>query len=272
MSGLGFTLRETNNRGHSYMIGRLPAICAALFVGAVCLPSKMALANLISNGSFESGLTPGVQYNGVQYDASSSAEYSYVSQMTCCVTASPETLANWTWQGNAGVIAGGVATSFNSNGVISGYDGSQYAFLQNSIYYTYVPPDGEVPTQITSSISQSFTLASDANVSISWLVSGRQNNGSMSYTVTAGSLTATDSVTGGSAFTSDSLSGELSAGTYTLTFTNTTDSSDATVYLDDIVVTESDISAPEPASFTLLATGLLWIPLRRRRGSAAARG
>lgn len=240
------------------MSGRILLVAAAIAAMLGSAPA-MAQADLLSGSSFESP-TPGVQYNGVQYDSSPSAEYSYISQIDCCTSASPETLAGWTWTGNTGVIAGSVASSFNSGGTLSGYDGAQYAFLQNSQTFNF---ETYQETQIYSSVSQQFTVASDGDVSITWLISGRAGNGDMTYSVTAGSLTADDSVAGGSAFSSESLTGELAAGTYTLTITNTTDSSDASVYLDDVIVTAE--SVPEPASAAILAAGLLTIPLRKRR-------
>lgn len=167
----------------------------------------------------------------------------------------------WTWSGPSGILNGTTANPFQGSTILSGFGGAQYAYLQG---------DG-------TSIVQGFTLAADSNVTISWESTGRTAatgfDGATTYTVTAGGLSGAGATLSGAAFASQSLSGVLAAGSYSLTFQNTSGAGDHTMYLDDIVVTASAV--PEPGAFGLLGLGVgalagCRIAGRRRTSAATA--
>jgi hypothetical protein len=185
-------------------LNRVTVGMALCLVGAGCWPSG-AEANLLTNGSFEAPLVASGEALAISNNATVFSN-------------------GWTRNWQTGVVNGAVAGGFNPVTQPSGYDLSQYAFLQSS----------------TSSVSQDFTLAAASNVSITWLDAGRPTitagvDGTTSYSVTAGSLAFTGSTASDSNFASASLNGVLGAGTYTLTFLNNTPG-DHTMYLDNVVV------------------------------------
>ena len=200
---------------------------------ALCLAAGAAHADLLTNGSFESPVvTPG-------------------NEDQVLTGGSTVTTDGWTWNYLTGVIAGSVTGGFNGAVLPSGYDGAQYAYLQSA----------------TSSVSQTFTLTAASNVTITWLAAGRPDldagfDGNTTYDVTAGSLSFTGTTVSGSDFVSESLSGVLDAGTYTLTFLNDASAGDHTMYLDNVVVSASDV--PEPASLSVLAFGVAALVRLRR--------
>ncbi len=209
-----------------------------LIVGlAACLVAGTAHADLLTNGSFESPVvTPG-------------------NENQVLTSGGTVTSDGWTWNYLTGVIAGSVTGGFNGSALPTGYDAAQYAYLQSP----------------SSSVSQSFTLTADSNVTITWLAAGRPDlsagfDGNTTYDVTAGSLSFTGTTTSGSNFAAESLSGVLAAGTYTLTFLNASPAGDHTTYLDNVVVSASDV--PEPASLSVLAFGVAAL-VRSRRGLRA---
>jgi hypothetical protein len=205
---------------------------------ALCLAAGTAHADLLTNGGFESPVvTPGDEYQPITIN-------------------STVTTDGWTWSNLTGVIKGSVTGGgFNGPDLPTGYVGAQYAYLQSN---TNIDPD-------TSSLSQTFTLAAASDVTITWLSAGRPNldigfDGNTTYDVTVGSLSFTGTTTTGSDFVTESLNGVLDAGTYTLTFLNDSPAGDHTMYLDDVVVSASDV--PEPASLPVLAFGvsaLMWL-------------
>lgn len=167
------------------------------------------------------------------------------------VTAGPLTsYGNWNWTGPAGIVAGNVATGFNPSVLPSGYNGAQYAYLQGN----------------TSSVAQSFTLTSAANVNISWVYAGRPTHsalidGNTNFQVTAGSLTYTGSTVSDSNFQIASLSGTLAAGTYTLLFDNNAAAGDHTLYIDNVTLTVA-----EPGTIGVLGLGLMGLVGCKLRG------
>jgi hypothetical protein len=208
---------------------------------AVCFAAGSAQADLLTNGGFESPVvTPGGEYQPITINTT-------------------VTTAGWTWTNLSGVINGSVSGGgFNGPDLPAGYVGAQYAYLQSN---TNIDPN-------TSSLSQTFTLTAASDVTITWLAAGRPNlgigfDGNTTYDVTAGSLSFSGTTTTASDFVAESLSGVLAAGTYTLTFLNNAPTGDHTMYLDNVVVSASDV--PEPASLSVLAFGVAAL-VRSRRG------
>lgn len=208
------------------VLATIIAASAAVFTGP-------AHANLLTNGGFESPVA-GPSYGSL----ASGAGYSYLSN------GGTTTSNGWTWSGNAGVINGTTATPWFASSPPGGYLDSQYGFVQG----------------IGSSVSQSFTLATQSLVNISWLATGRPAFGAVSglatYTVTAGSLSLNASTTSGTPFAAYGLSGLLDAGTYALTFLHTgPDVADRSFFLDDVTLTASAY-VPEPASAAIILMGV----------------
>ena len=111
-------------------------------------------------------------------------------------------------------------------------------------------------------------LAADSFITLSWISAGRPANnavlGDTSYSASIGALTQTDTTASGDSFTSHMLSGALSAGTYTLSFINTSASGDRTFFIDNVTVEISNVI--EPASLAILlpgVAGMVWGGHRR---------
>lgn len=214
-----------------------PVLAAAV----LAFSASAAQANLIANGGFESPPA------GVNYGFPSGPGYSYLTN------GGTATSNSWDWHKNAGVLDGSTATPWFASSPPSGFGGAQYAFVQVA----------------GSWIAQGFTLAEDFDVTITFAIGSRPPvapgvSGTTTYSVTAGSLTLTGSTTDGQNFAPASLTGTLAAGSYTLTFLNTTvdPDLDATFFVDDVSVTA--VPAPEPATLGLMLAGMLSLAGFRR--------
>lgn len=224
-----------------------PALATLLVLSASIIAGP-AHANLLTNGGFESPVA-GPSYGSLV----SGPGFSYLAN------GGSTTSNGWTWSGNAGVINGTTATPWFAVSPPTGYLDSQYGFVQ----------------VVGSSVSQSFTLATQSLVTISWLATGRPTFGAVtgvaSYTVTAGSLSLNASTTSGTPFAAYGLSGLLDAGTHTLTFLHTgPDATDRSFFLDDVTVTASAY-VPEPASAAIIIMGLAGMIGLRRLTPAGSR-
>lgn len=224
-----------------------PALATLLVLSASIIAGP-AHANLLTNGGFESPVA-GPSYGSLV----SGSGYSYLAN------GGSTTSNGWTWSGNAGVINGTTATPWFASSPPSGFLDSQYGFVQG----------------MGSSVSQSFSLATQSLVEITWLATGRPTFGAVtgvaSYTVSAGALALNAGTTSAASFTSNSLSGLLGAGTHTLTFLHTgPDSADRSFFLDDVTVTASAY-VPEPASAAIIIMGVAGMIGLRRLTPAGSR-
>jgi len=212
-----------------------------LAVAVLAVSASAAQASLIANGGFESP------------DAGGNFGFPYGAGFSYLTNGGTATSDAWDWHQNAGVLDGSAATAWFASSPPSGYSGAQYAFVQIS----------------GSWIAQGFTLAEDSDVTISFAIGSRPPvapgvSGTTTYSVTAGSLTLTGSTTDGQNFAPASLTGTLAAGTYTLTFLNTTADPDldATFFVDAVSLTA--VPAPEPATLGLMLAGMLSLAGFRR--------
>jgi len=199
-------------------------------VMALLAGTMPARANLVVGGGFETPIA-GVSGTG----------FSYLAGVA----------GGWSWS-NGGVIDGVTATPWFYGSPPAGYGGAQYGFLQSA----------------GASISQDLMLAADSFITLSWISAGRPANnavlGDTSYSASIGALTQTDTTASGDSFTSHMLSGALSAGTYTLSFINTSASGDRTFFIDNVTVEISYVI--EPASLAILlpgVAGMVWGGHRR---------
>lgn len=151
----------------------------------------------------------------------------------------------WTFLGGSGVSQSYTAW----NGVAE--EGNQFAFLQCA----------------PSSISQTFSLTSASNVNLSFFMELRPgyNPGQQIAVSLNGTPYGTfNSVIG---WTQETVSfGDLSAGSYTLTFAGTRPYStygDTSAFLDNVNLTAAPV--PVPPSALLLAPGLLGVVGMRKR-------
>lgn len=188
-----------------------------------------ANANLISNGGFET--SPNTPNAG---------NYIYPLAM----------YENWNYVGGAGVINATGSSAWYGATSPTGFDGSQYAFVQS-----------------LGSISSSFVIGSNSSLVLNWLSGGRpfygSYNGDQTYQVLIdNTLLGTFSTTSGQNFSSNTISGiNLGAGTHTLTFAGQIQA-DESAFIDQVNLTAN---VPEPATSALFALALFGFAAARRR-------
>jgi hypothetical protein len=201
------------------------------------LPIRSTLADIISNGSFESpaiSVPPAHIYN--------------------------PTGAVWTFTGSSGIVNPTGNTTFEPP--TPPPNGKQEAFLQ----YSDILAIGQ--------FSQSIFLPTSGEYALSYYVGGRQKidhsgpggslvDGSLSYQILLdGNVIAADTTTSFQQFTPRNYSFSASSGSHAITFQALNTGNDHTAFFDSIAVT-----VPEPSTFILLLSSvigslLLW---HRRR-------
>jgi len=174
----------------------------------------------------------------------------------------PQTFNGWTYDGTGGA---GVAVNGGAFGTLNGGAGNQFAFLQGS------------PT-----ISQSFTLATQSLVDLSYIFQGRSNNGGVGVlTATIDGLpvvglpplgiTQTNGTAGNpnASATFTEQTAVLSGGLHTLQFSFVGAPGDNSAYLDAVTLDATAVPEINPGSatvpFLLIIASLCLLPSRRRK-------
>ncbi len=138
--------------------------------------------------------------------------------------------------------------------------------------------------QGTSVVSQSFTATETGTGVLTWIDANRGNQGGLqSYTVSIFDGTTTTglgtytSAFGGFVGRSTASFGLINGTSYTLSFTGLTtyigtNDSDRTSFIDNVVLTSTAATVPEPSTWAMLIAGfgLVGFAARRRRIATAA--
>nr|WP_310523844.1 PEPxxWA-CTERM sorting domain-containing protein [Polymorphobacter sp.] len=138
--------------------------------------------------------------------------------------------------------------------------------------------------QGTSVVSQSFTATETGTGVLTWIDANRGNQGGLqSYTVSIFDGTTTTglgtytSALGGFVGRSTASFGLINGTSYTLSFTGLTtyigtNDSDRTSFIDNVVLTSTAATVPEPSTWAMLIAGfgLVGFAARRRRIATAA--
>src|SRR5690349_1065021 len=213
------------------------AFLASVTTSVLSVPTVSQAATLISDGSFE----------GTAVSSFSSAppylvppSYVYVpGGENASASAGPWTYhdpANADGGGGAGLIANtGSFNAFYGNTPPSGFDGSQFAFVQNG-----------------GSFSQTFAATPGAGV-ISWLEANRPNSGGIeSYQVILNGVPLGTFLGTTGPFTLVTTPAALLASN-TLLFQGLFTNPDSTVFIDSV---NASVATPLPAALPLFAGGL----------------
>jgi hypothetical protein len=185
------------------------------------------------------------------FEAPTTATYTYLTGLN----------NDWTYAGS-GVINSTGGSAWFGGSPPSDSSGSQFAFLQGA----------------GSFISQTFSVLTAGDYSISWMDAGRPDiyggccRGDQTYQVSLNStIIGTYSTVTGVGFDKQFANlGNLSGGSYTLTFlglSTTQSTSDETAFIDGVNIS----AVPEPATWAMMIIGFVGTGLmayRRRRNPA----
>lgn len=208
----------------------------AAFLGLATLSASAA--DTLENASFETNNLGGSSYNYVNTGL---------------------TATGWDFTGSTGIARDGSAWGASTG------SGSYYAFIQDAT------PNAPQNTGSISSISQSFSLSSAANLSFSFDLAQRFHTSGGNQTIfvsldgnTLGSFSPI--MTTANSWQSFSLAANaISAGSHVLSFTgNNTNTGDSTVFLDNIALSVSAVPEPSGIAMLLAGVGMIGAMARRR--------
>ena len=213
------------------------SVWTAFFLAASV--SAASADEMLTNGSFES-------------PALGSTAYVYPGNANPALSGGyAATVDAWTYGGSALVNTSVGSNAWYGGTAPAGYDGLQFAALQ-----------------ATSSLSQTFDSPLASSAEITWLDAGRPDFGSVagdqSYDVLLnGNVLGTFSTVSGQAFTLETTTADLLAGSNILSFVGLS-TADQTAFIDRASVN----SVPEPLTLSLFGAGLAGIGVLRRRKHA----